>query len=127
MDGSIIDCNKSAIELGGYAYTKEILGKNILQLISSKDQKKAIETLQKILTTEKIVKTDLVALKKNKQTFTAQISGSIIKDSTNTKVGFVFTTRDITHTNEADHLDKKIIFEVRAHQLTSKNKDSMFS
>ncbi len=98
--GKIILCNDSFTEIFGYSSNKELIGQQILDLVSNDDILKVAEYLQ-LLEINKFVpgRFEFLGRKKDSTRFYAEITSStFVQDN---KTFIVFVTRDVTERKRA--------------------------
>jgi PAS domain S-box-containing protein len=96
LEGKIIECNEQAVKTHGYASKKELIGKNALMLIASKDQHRAIENTKKTSEQGSLKNVEYTLVTKDGREFPAELSATVIKDASGKAMGFVAMTKDIT-------------------------------
>jgi PAS domain S-box-containing protein len=104
LKGTVVDCNEAALRLGGYSSKEDVVGRNALEFVSEKDRIASLESLKKISELGTMRNVEYTALKKNGETYIAEISGSILKNSVGNPTGFVSVIRDITERKKAEHI-----------------------
>jgi PAS domain S-box-containing protein len=101
-DAVIIDCNQATMDNLGYANKEELLGKNALETISVTDQKRALENLSVAIEKGSVHNIEYEIVRKDGQTFPANISASAIKDTSGEMTGFVAIAQNITKRKQAE-------------------------
>lgn len=96
LNGEIIDCNQSMLEIHGYKNKEEVIGKSPLIFVAEKDHEKAVKNLEKALSVGIINNLEYTFIKKNGNEFPVELSLSPIQDSSGSPTGFVAIARDIT-------------------------------
>jgi PAS domain S-box-containing protein len=97
MSGNILDCNQAASSLFGFNLKEEVIGKNIRQMISPKNEEKAFKDLAQVMETGVAVKNlELVFLTHDGKELSVECSGAVIKDSSGKPVNLVTITHDIS-------------------------------
>jgi PAS domain S-box-containing protein len=96
LNGNIVECNQSALDIHGCSSKEEALGKNVLEFIAKKDHERATESLEKTLEQGSVKDIEYTFLTKDGCEFPAEFSASVIKDAYGNPTGFVVMTRDIT-------------------------------
>jgi PAS domain S-box-containing protein len=107
LNGNIIDCNQATVDMHGFSTKEEIIGKNALELIAPKDHEKAMEQLKKTLDVGSVKNVEYTFLKKDGSEFPAEISASVIKDSSGKPVSFIGVIKDISERKRAEQLLKE--------------------
>ena len=107
LNGIIIDCNQAAADMIGFSTKEDIIGKNTLELIVLKDREKALEYLKKTLELGPVKNVEYTFLKKDGSEFPAEISASVIQDSSGKPLSFMAITKDITERKKAELLLKE--------------------
>jgi PAS domain S-box-containing protein len=102
LKGNIIDCNQAAASLGGFSSKEELIGKSALDLMAKKDHQRAMENWK--ITAEKGITRNVpyTLLKKDGQEYPAELSASVVRDTSGNPAGFVGVLRDITERRKAE-------------------------
>ncbi len=103
IEGLIISCNKSLLIIHGYESLEEIKGINLVDLIDPLDREKAKRNIS-ILSEEKgsLNKIKYNCLRKNGESFSAEISTSLINDENRIPIGFLSVINDISEIESAN-------------------------
>jgi PAS domain S-box-containing protein len=97
MLGKILDCNQAASSLFGFNLKEEVIGKNIRQMISPKNEEKAFRDLAQVIETGVAVKNlELVFLTHDGKELSVECSGAVIIDASGKPVNLVTITHDIS-------------------------------
>jgi len=102
LNGNITECNQATLDLHGFSSKEELIGKNALELIAGKDHQRAMENLKKTLEQGSVRSIEYTFLTKDGREFPAELSASVIKDSSGNPTGFVAITEDITERKKAE-------------------------
>ncbi|HEY9710220.1 MAG TPA: PAS domain S-box protein, partial [Oculatellaceae cyanobacterium] len=108
LDGQLLLCNRQSALLHGYERETEILGLNTFKLIAPQDRSRAAENFQKILTQGSIRNVEYTLLKKDGSRFSAEFSGSLIRDAQGNPQAIIGLLRDITERKLAEDDLKKV-------------------
>ena len=108
LDGKLLLCNRQSALLHGYESETEILGRNTFKLIAPQDRSRAAENFQKILTEGTIRNVEYTLLKKDGSRFSAEFSGSLIRDAQGNPQAIIGLLRDITERKLAENDLKKV-------------------
>ncbi len=79
-------------------------GLNAFDMIAPEDRQRAIENAQRVLKMGSIRSVAYTLLRKDKSTFPAEISASLVRDSANNPKAFIGITRDITERKWAEKI-----------------------
>jgi len=96
LNGDMLECSQSALDIHGCSSKDEMLGKNTLEFIAKKDHERAMESLKKTLEQGSVKDIEYTFLTKDGCEFPVELSASVIKDSYSNPTGFVVIARDIT-------------------------------
>lgn len=102
LKGTIIDCNKAALEMCGRKSKQDLIGKSAFELIAKKDRKRAKENMKKTLTQGSLRNIEYTFLSKNGVEHSAELSASVVKDSFGNPSALVTIVKDITERKEAE-------------------------
>lgn len=93
---NVTDCNQATLDLLGYSSKNEIIGKNFINFVASKDHKKVKEDVEKTLETGLVRNVEYTCITKKGNELIALISSSIVKDTKGNPRHFVTIAKDIT-------------------------------
>jgi PAS domain S-box-containing protein/putative nucleotidyltransferase with HDIG domain len=96
LEGRITYVSRQTLELHGYKYEKELLGKSVFELISPQEHKRTMTNLQKTLKEGRLKNEEYTLLKKDGTVFTGELNCAVIKDAEGKPKMFIATTRDVT-------------------------------
>jgi PAS domain S-box-containing protein/excisionase family DNA binding protein len=96
LNGTIIEASKRTIELFGYSRLKSLLGKNVFEIVSPQDRKKARDYLKETLKKDFTKNVELTLLKKDGSELIGELTASLIKDTHGKPKAILVTGRDIT-------------------------------
>jgi PAS domain S-box-containing protein len=102
LNGNILECSQTALDIHGYSSKDEVLGKNALEFIAKKDHKSALAALKRTLEQESIKDIEYTFLTKDGVEFPVELSASVTKDAYGNPTGFVVIARDITERVQAE-------------------------
>jgi hypothetical protein len=97
-DSSPIRASKFRLE----EYTKEMLGKNVLEFIAPEDHERAMQNAQRAVEQGQVKNIEYTLLKKTGTRFPAESSISLLTDIAQKPQGFIIITRDITQAKRTD-------------------------
>jgi PAS domain S-box-containing protein len=122
MDGKLILCNQQTASLHGYEKPEEMLGINVFDLVHPSDRKLAEINAQKTLNEGRVINAEYMLLRKDGSHFPAEISATLLRDSTGTPAGFIGITRDTTERLRAMEAEKRLI-KLREEFIASVSND----
>lgn len=93
---TIIECNQTALDMGGFSSKEELIGKNCLELVAEKDRKRVTEDIRKTLAHGQTKNVEFTFLTKGGREFFAELSASVIRDSSGTPIGLIAIMKDIS-------------------------------
>ncbi|MFP3985422.1 MAG: PAS domain S-box protein [Candidatus Bathyarchaeia archaeon] len=102
LDGNIIECNRAATDLHGGQSKKDLIGRNVFELIAKKDVKRANQNLKKTIEQGSVKIVEYTLRTKDGREFPGELSASVVKDSSGKPECFVTMTRDITERKKAE-------------------------
>ena len=121
--GTIIECNQSNVEMLGYPSKDELIGKSSFDLITKKDQKRAMKNSEKTLKEGVVKNIEYTLLKKDGTEFPAEMSASVVQDASGRLAGFVAIIKDITERRKAEEALIKSETELRKQKLALEEKN----
>ncbi len=102
-NGSIIGCNRAALDMHGFSAEKEMLGKSSFELIAPKDRRRATEDWKRIVEEGLVRNLEYAFLTKSGRRFAGGLSARVIRDSSGRPECFVATSKDITDRKETEN------------------------
>jgi PAS domain S-box-containing protein/excisionase family DNA binding protein len=96
LDGTILEVSKRTIELFGYKQLKNLLGKNVFEIVAPQDRKKAGEHLKETLKKGFAKNVKITLLKKDGSELIGELNASLINDAHGKPKAILVTGRDIT-------------------------------
>ena len=96
LKGTITECNQATLDMHGFSAKKELIGVDALEFIAEKDRQRALENMKKTLEKSSVKNLDYTMLAKDGREFLAELSASVIRDSSGKPASFVAITKDIT-------------------------------
>jgi PAS domain S-box-containing protein len=109
LDGKITDVNDSKVRLHGYSAKEELIGKNVLDLVTHEDFSKVMENMRIALETGYSGGGEYVMLKKDGSTFISERSTALLRNARGEPTGFVISTRDVTARKRAEEQYSTIV------------------
>ena len=101
LEGHIVDINDANLRLHGCSQRKDLIGKNVSELMAEEYREKS-ESLKKTLKTGKTSSNEYTMLKSDGITFFSELSVALLKDAEGEAIGFVIGTKDVTERNQAE-------------------------
>jgi PAS domain S-box-containing protein len=102
LNGKVTQCNQATLTQHGFSSFSEVIGKKALEFIAEKDHKRALENMRKTLHDGSIRNVEYTFLAKNGREFPAELSASVIQNSSGNPIAFVAMTKDITARKQAE-------------------------
>jgi PAS domain S-box-containing protein len=93
---SVVDCNNTSITMFGAVNKREILNKRIDHFIVSFQISKAKEYFNNAFQNQLVIKAEFLLSRKDGSTFNADVSGGLIKDTSEKFIACVLIINDIT-------------------------------
>jgi len=122
-EATIIDCNQTTLDMLGYGSKEELLGKCAFDLILKKDQKRALQNLERTLEQGFVKNIEYTHVRKEGTEFSAEMSASVVHDASGKLAGFVAITKDISVRKIAEAALKKSESELRKQKLALEKKN----
>lgn len=97
LDGKIVYASQHSLQLYGFEDSRELIGKNIFDLIVPEYREKAKNDLKKTLNDDILRNLEYKLIKKNGVQFIGEWNTAVIRDLQEKPVAFMATARDITH------------------------------
>jgi len=96
LNGIIIDCNQAMLEMYRFPSKEEVIGRDILELVSLRDRKRVREDLKHTLSEGPIRNIEYTFLTEDGYEFPVEFSASVVLDTGGNALSFVIETKDIT-------------------------------
>ncbi len=96
IEGKIIQINDSILHMHGYENKEELIGRSLYDLVDIKHRSRAKVNLEKALKEGYAGPEEYTLLKKNGDKFPAELSASLLSDTSGQKIGLVAISEDIT-------------------------------
>ena len=103
LSGRIIDCNPAALEMYRTTSRQDLIGKNSIELIAEKDRQKAAQNLKKTLRHGSTKNVQYTLLTKEGVEYPAELSASVVRDSSGNPTSFVGIIKEITERKRAEN------------------------
>jgi len=108
LNGKIVECNQATLDLHGYPSKTEVIDKNALEFIVKKDHARALENLKKTSAQGSVKNVEYTFVAKDGREFPAELSASVVRDSSGKPINFVAITKDITQRKQAEEQAKRL-------------------
>ncbi len=102
LDGNVIECNQTAVDLYCGQSKEDLVGKNALGLIAEKDRNKAIQNLKKTIKQGSVKTVEYSFVPKDGREFLGEMSASVVRSPSGKSDWLVTITRDITDRKKAE-------------------------
>jgi len=102
LKGTIIDCNKAALEMYESTSKQNLIGESAFAFKSKKDRKRAKENMTKALKQGTLRNIEYTLLTEKGTQFPAELSASVVRDSSGKPMAFVAMIEDITERKKAE-------------------------
>jgi len=89
LNGNIIECNQATLGMLGFSSKDEVIGKSGFALVAEEDRERVKENLKKLLEEGSMKNAEYTALTKDGREILAEISSSVVRDSSGNPLGFV--------------------------------------
>jgi PAS domain S-box-containing protein len=122
-DAVIIDCNHATLDNLGYADKEELFGISALKTIAKKDRKRALKNLGIAVQKGSVHNIEYEIVRKDGDTFPANISAGVIKDAAGNMIGFVAIAQNITQRKEAELAIKASEMKLKEQKLALEQKN----
>jgi len=96
LNGNIVECNQATVDLHSCQSKEDLIGKNAFEFIAKKDREKAIQSLKKTIEQGSTKNIEYTFLTKDGCEFPAELSASVVRDTSGKPEYFMAITKDIT-------------------------------
>jgi PAS domain S-box-containing protein len=108
--GRVMKISRKTLEMHGFDRKEEIIGKNILDLISSEHHLKVMDNMRSVLEQGSIRNVEYTFLKEDGTSFIGELSASILLNKEKKPIAFIQVIRDVTERKKFEER-LKILFE----------------
>jgi two-component system, sensor histidine kinase and response regulator len=122
LDGKIILCNQQTADLHGYNNPDDMVGINVYELVKPADRQLALQNTQKTLKDGRVMNVEYTLIRKDGSQFLAEISATLLRDSSGAPAGFIGSTRDTTERTRALEAESRLI-KLREEFIASVSND----
>ena len=102
LDNTIVEVNRKLLEISGLYSDSELLGKNYLDFVVSRDRPMIKEAIRQLLSSEKLTGVECSTTRKDGTELSIEVNASILKDIFGNPTGLLFAMRDITRRKKAE-------------------------
>jgi len=102
LNGVITEVNRRTVEIHGFSSKNEILGKSALDLVAPRDREKIARNMLQALKRGTVRDQEYTLLRSDGSEFPAELSTSVLKDSSGKAIGLITISRDITKRKQAE-------------------------
>jgi len=97
INGTITDCNQATLKIYGSSSKEEVVGRNIVGLITEKDRKKALEDFNNAINEGPIKNREYSLLTSDRREISVELFINVVRDTSRSASSFVVQIRDITN------------------------------
>ena len=102
LHGKIMKVNEAVVRLHGYESKEELIGRSGFEFIAKKDHELARKSLKRTLEDGRVTNIEYTLLTKDGREFDAELSASVLADTSGALTGFIAITRDITERKRSE-------------------------
>ena len=102
LEGQVVDCNQSAVDLHGAQSKEDLIGRSAFELIDPLEHDKASRNLERTLLDGSTRKLEYSLSRLDGTAFQAELSAAVLLDAAGQPRGFVGVTSDITERKLAE-------------------------
>jgi diguanylate cyclase (GGDEF)-like protein/PAS domain S-box-containing protein len=124
LEGRIVECNQATLELHGFASREEVIGLDAFEFITPTDRQRARENMQETLVQGHVRNVEYTLLTKDGREFSAELSASVILDSSGNPASFVAIAKDIT---DRKMMEEGLVYAATHDPLTDLPNRMLFS
>jgi len=96
LNGRITDCNPAGVRMFEFSSKEELVGRNALELAAECERDNVVSHARKVLNSGSVIATSYELQTNSGRCFPAEISASVLYDSSGKPIGFVLVVRDMT-------------------------------
>jgi len=106
LSGIIIECNPFAMNQYGVSTKEELIGKSSLDLIAPRDRQRAVENMKRVLEQDTVENLEYSMLTNDGHEYPAELSVSLIRDSSGNPISFIAILKDITERKQMAEMER---------------------
>ena len=96
LKGKITECNLKAVRLFGFSRSKDLIGRNVFELISPEDRESLRVTMEETLSRSSVKSAEYTLLKRDGSEFRAEVSGGVVRDLFGKPTSFIVVIKDLS-------------------------------
>jgi len=116
LDGRILEANRAALQMGGFASREEIIGRSGFDFVVEKDRAGVAEQNMRNIFEGQGSTVEYTAVNRYGKEFEAEAIGAMLRDASGRPVGFIVAIRDITERKRIERMKTDFVSLV-SHQL----------
>jgi len=102
LSGVITEVNQRTVEMHGFGSRDEILGKSAFDIVAPRDREKIARNMRQALKRGTVRDQEYTLVRSDGSEFPAELSTSVLKDSSGKAIGHITIARDITDRKQAE-------------------------
>ena len=99
---NIVQLNEATVRIHGYDSKEELLGQSAFELIAKRDHARATENMKRTLEHGFVKDIEYTLLAKDGREFPAELTVTVLRDTSGNPMGFIAITKDITERKEGE-------------------------
>jgi PAS domain S-box-containing protein len=113
LNGTITDANEAAVQLHGFTFKKELIGRKALDFVAEKDRSKALDNSKQIYKEGRGSAIEYTLLTNDGREIEAEFSAALLHDNIGKPAGFMAVSRDITQRKQMEEELRKTAEQLR--------------
>ncbi len=113
LNGTITDANEAAVELHGFTFKKELIGRKALDFVAEKDRAQALDNTRKIYQEGRGGTIEYTLLTHDCREIEAEFNAALLHDNLGKPSGFIAVSRDITERKRMEEELRKTAEKLR--------------
>jgi len=102
LDGNIVQMNETTVRMHGSDNKEALIGRSLFEFTAAKDHPRAMENLKRTIRDGYTRNIEYTLLRRDGSEFPAELSASVLKDTSGNPTGFVIIIEDLTERKLAE-------------------------
>jgi PAS domain S-box-containing protein/putative nucleotidyltransferase with HDIG domain len=102
LDNTVVEVNRKLLDISGLPSDSELLGKNFLDFVVTRDRQRIEAAIKQLLSCEKLTGVECNTIRSDGTEISIEVNASVLKDIFGNPTGLLFAMQDITRRKQAE-------------------------